>query len=135
MFRRAYPLILGVLFLAAASAWAADPSATSRSRRARRPHPPRRASRWSSATVITNPRRSKTPSTTPKAIADKLQGLGFKVTLKLDQDQKSMAEAIRVFGNQLKTGGAGLFYYAGHGMQVKGRNFSDSGGRRHPERR
>ena len=34
-----------------------------------------------------------------------------------------MAEAIRVFGNQLKAGGAGLFYYAGHGMQVKGRNF------------
>ena len=39
--------------------------------------------------------------------ADTLQGLGFKVTLKLDQDQKSMADAIRVFGNQLKAGGAG----------------------------
>ncbi len=65
----------------------------------------------------------RNPTNDAKAIADKLQGLGFKVTLKLDQDQKSMADAIRTFGNQLKAGGAGLFYYAGHGMQVKGRNF------------
>jgi len=65
----------------------------------------------------------RNPTNDAKAVADKLQGLGFKVTLKLDQDQKSMADAIRVFGNQLKGGGAGLFYYAGHGMQVKGRNF------------
>ncbi len=65
----------------------------------------------------------KNPVNDAKAVADKLQGLGFKVTLKLDQDQKGMADAIRTFGNQLKAGGAGLFYYAGHGMQVKGRNF------------
>ncbi|MBI2289556.1 MAG: SUMF1/EgtB/PvdO family nonheme iron enzyme, partial [Betaproteobacteria bacterium] len=65
----------------------------------------------------------RNPANDAKAVADKLQGLGFKVTLKLDQDQKGMADAIRAFGNQLKAGGAGLFYYAGHGMQVKGRNF------------
>jgi formylglycine-generating enzyme required for sulfatase activity len=65
----------------------------------------------------------RNPANDAKAMADKLQGLGFKVTLKLDQDQKGMADAIRAFGNQLKAGGAGLFYYAGHGMQVKGRNF------------
>ena len=66
----------------------------------------------------------RSPANDARAIAEKLRGLGFQVTLKLDQDQKSMAESIRVFGNQLKTGGAGLFYYAGHGMQVRGRNFS-----------
>jgi len=65
----------------------------------------------------------RNPANDAKAIADKLRGLGFKVTLKLDQGQKGMADAIRTFGNQLKGGGAGLFYYAGHGMQVQGRNF------------
>ncbi len=79
------------------------------------------------ALVIGNANYKSAPLRNPvndaKAVADKLQGLGFKVTLKLDQDQKGMADAIRTFGNQLKAGGAGLFYYAGHGMQVKGHNF------------
>ena len=34
-----------------------------------------------------------------------------------------MQIALREFGDVLKNGGVGLFYYAGHGMQVKGRNF------------
>ena len=123
MFRRAYPLILGVLFLAAASAWAADPKRNLTVA----PGTPAAASEARIALVIGNSNYKSAPLRNPvndaKAIADKLQGLGFKVTLKLDQDQKSMAEAIRVFGNQLKAGGAGLFYYAGHGMQVRGRNF------------
>ena len=123
MSRRAYPLILGALFLAAASAWAADPKRNL----AVAPGKPAAASETRVALVIGNSNYKSAPLKNPvndaKAIADKLQGLGFKVTLKLDQDQKSMADAIRVFGNQLKAGGAGLFYYAGHGMQVKGRNF------------
>ncbi len=123
MFRRAYPLIFGVLFLAVASAWAAEPKRNL----AVAPGKPAAANETRVALVIGNSNYKSAPLKNPvndaKAIADKLQGLGFKVTLKLDQDQKSMAEAIRVFGNQLKAGGAGLFYYAGHGMQVKGRNF------------
>ncbi len=123
MSRRAYPLILGVLFLAAASAWAAEPKRNL----AVAPGTPAAANEARVALVIGNSNYKSAPLKNPvndaKAITDKLQGLGFKVTLKLDQDQKSMAEAIRVFGNQLKAGGAGLFYYAGHGMQVRGRNF------------
>ena len=34
-----------------------------------------------------------------------------------------MRKAIRVFGRQLKTGAVGLFFYAGHGMQVNGINY------------
>lgn len=34
-----------------------------------------------------------------------------------------MDEAIEVFGNRLKRGGVGLFYYAGHGVQVNGANY------------
>ena len=123
MFKRTYPLILGVLFLAAASAWAADPKRNLAVASGK----PAAPTETRVALVIGNSNYKSAPLKNPvndaKAVADKLQGLGFKVTLKLDQDQKSMADAIRVFGNQLKAGGAGLFYYAGHGMQVKGRNF------------
>lgn len=58
-----------------------------------------------------------------EAIAQILQRLGFQVTLKLNQDRVGLVQAIRDFGNQLKGSNAGLFYYAGHGMQVKGRNY------------
>ena len=34
-----------------------------------------------------------------------------------------MDEAIGEFGNKLKRGGVGLFYYAGHGVQVNGANY------------
>jgi len=34
-----------------------------------------------------------------------------------------MMNAVRDFGNQLKNGGVGLFYYAGHGIQSKGNNY------------
>ena len=65
----------------------------------------------------------RNPANDAEAIAGALRNLGFAVTLKLNQDREGMAKAIREFGNQLKGGGTGLFYYAGHGMQVNGRNF------------
>jgi hypothetical protein len=34
-----------------------------------------------------------------------------------------MVEAVREFGSLLKKGGVGLFYFAGHGVQSKGRNY------------
>jgi len=34
-----------------------------------------------------------------------------------------MREAMRNFGDNLSKNGVGLFYYAGHGIQVKGRNY------------
>lgn len=65
----------------------------------------------------------KNPANDAADIAKTLRGLGFQVTLKQNQGREAMAQAIREFGNQLKRGGTGLFYYAGHGMQVKGRNY------------
>ena len=65
----------------------------------------------------------KNPANDAEDIARALRGLGFQVTLKQNQGRDGMAQAIRAFGNQLKQGGTGLFYYAGHGMQVKGKNF------------
>ncbi|MEC8942070.1 MAG: caspase family protein, partial [Verrucomicrobiota bacterium] len=53
-----------------------------------------------------------------------LQALGFSVTTLTDSSQRAMDQAIRKFGKTLRNqGGVGLFYYAGHGMQVDGENF------------
>jgi uncharacterized caspase-like protein len=57
-------------------------------------------------------------------MAQALQKAGFDVVVYTDIDQKTMKKAIREFGEQLKnSGGVGLFYYAGHGLQADGRNF------------
>ncbi len=52
-----------------------------------------------------------------------LKLLGFDVEVRLDLDRKTMREAIRDFGERLKKTDIGLFYYAGHGVQIKGRNY------------
>ncbi len=56
-------------------------------------------------------------------IGGALDKLGFEVTVKKDLDYKRMIQAIQAFGEQLKTGGVGLFFYAGHGAQVRGENY------------
>ncbi len=54
-----------------------------------------------------------------------LKEAGFTVTELVDVGQDEMKRAIREFGRQLREDGvdAGLFYYAGHGVQVKGENY------------
>jgi uncharacterized caspase-like protein len=62
------------------------------------------------------------PLNDARAVADTLNRLGFKVISVQDASQKRMFDAVREFGDALH-GGVGLFYYAGHGVQVKGRNY------------
>jgi len=79
------------------------------------------------ALVIGNAAYKEAPLLNPvndaRAIAKALQESGFTVILRENADQRAMASALREFGDRLRTGGTGLFYYAGHGMQIKGRNF------------
>jgi uncharacterized caspase-like protein len=66
------------------------------------------------------------PINDARAMAQALQRAGFTVILRTDATQPELTAAVREFGNQLKDGGpgtAGLFYFAGHGMQIRGRNF------------
>ncbi len=65
----------------------------------------------------------KNPANDARDMASTLYGLGFTVQLKVDAGLKDMDEAIREFGNRLKKGGVGVFYYAGHGIQVSGVNY------------
>jgi Caspase domain len=52
-----------------------------------------------------------------------LKDLGFEVTLLPDVNLQQMKDAIDKFSKDLKAGGIGLFFYAGHGIQVKGENY------------
>lgn len=82
------------------------------------------------ALVVGNSNYASSPLTNPAndaaLIATTLTELGFEVRLQKDSDQKAMKRAIQEFGAALEQGGAdvvGLFYYAGHGVQLGGRNY------------
>ena len=57
------------------------------------------------------------------AMAAKLRTLGFDVILRTEVTQREMSRSISEFGKKLSLGSIGLFYFAGHGMQVRSRNF------------
>lgn len=67
------------------------------------------------------PLRNPVNDATDMAVA--LRKAGFTVVLKKDASLQTMEESIEDFGNRLKRGGVGLFYYAGHGVQVNGVNY------------
>ena len=65
----------------------------------------------------------RNPVNDATAVAKKLRESGFEVMLRTDVSQRQMTRAISEFGDKLTLGAVGLFYYAGHGMQVRGKNF------------
>ena len=74
--------------------------------------------------AYTNTSPLKNPVNDAKSIGNTLQQLGFEVTTLLDVNQRQMEQALRRFGSRLRDqNGVGLFYYAGHGMQVAGENY------------
>ena len=65
----------------------------------------------------------KNPANDATDIASALKRLGFSVILRKNVNLQTMEETIREFGDRLKRGGVGLFYYAGHGIQIAGKNY------------
>ena len=65
----------------------------------------------------------KNPVNDAEDMSKVLSSMGFKVFLHTNVDKRALEESIRNFGRQLKSGGVGLFYFSGHGMQVEGRNY------------
>jgi len=58
-----------------------------------------------------------------KDLSEALKELGFKVIVRENASRKDMIEAIREFGQALDGASAALFFYAGHAMQFKDRNY------------
>ena len=79
------------------------------------------------ALVIGNAAYTEAPLANPvndaTDMAGALQKMDFTVTLLPDADLRRMREAIETFRQQLRPGVVGLFYFAGHGLQVKGENY------------
>lgn len=65
----------------------------------------------------------RNPPSDARAVSASLRKLGFTVIERIDAGRRGMEEAVLEFGEKLKEGGVGLFYYAGHGMQVRGVNY------------
>ena len=65
----------------------------------------------------------KNPPNDARDMAATLTALGFEVSSGINVNQREMKRLVREFGQKLKGGGSGLFYYAGHGVQSKGRNY------------
>jgi hypothetical protein len=56
-------------------------------------------------------------------ISNILKSLDFEVLYLEDGNLKEMKNISRKFATKLKKGGVGFFYYAGHGLEVEGKNF------------
>src|SRR5712692_10249655 len=66
----------------------------------------------------------KNPANDARALADELKRTGFEVVTGLDLPRKEMLEAIRAYGEAIARAKAvGLFYFAGHGVQLAWRNY------------
>jgi len=79
------------------------------------------------ALVIGNSAYKESPLANPvndaADMASVLQDLGFKVILRRNAGTREMRQAIREFGAELRRAEVGLFYFAGHGVQVRGNNY------------
>jgi uncharacterized caspase-like protein len=63
------------------------------------------------------------PVSDAKAMSAALKDLGFHVILGTDLDKRGFDGKVRDFARALGKADAGLFFYAGHGLQVGGQNF------------
>jgi hypothetical protein len=65
----------------------------------------------------------KNPSNDATDMAATLRQLGFDVIDGNDLTKDEMEQRIRAFAAKLAGADVGLFFYAGHGLQVDGKNF------------
>ena len=73
-----------------------------------------------------NVARLNNPANDARLMADKLRALGFAIVgsvARIDLDKAAFDNAVRTFGRELQGAEVGLFYYAGHGLQVRGANY------------
>jgi uncharacterized caspase-like protein len=79
------------------------------------------------ALVVGNAAYKSSPLQNPvndsRAVSESLRKLGFDVVERQNVGREGFAMAVREFGDKLRGASVGLFYFAGHGLQVKGRNY------------
>jgi len=66
------------------------------------------------------------PQADARLIADALKNAGFRLVgggAQLNLDKSAFEKALQEFGAELQHADVGVFYYAGHGIQVAGKNY------------
>ncbi|MEC9343635.1 MAG: caspase family protein, partial [Pseudomonadota bacterium] len=63
------------------------------------------------------------PSNDASDMAAELRALGFVVVEGTDLTNRGMRDKIREFASELRGAEVGMLFYAGHGLQVNGRNY------------
>jgi uncharacterized caspase-like protein len=58
-----------------------------------------------------------------KAVGAELEKLGFEVLAFSNLDRRGMNQALTQFVTKISAGGVGVFFFAGHGVQVSGSNY------------
>src|ERR1700693_4256442 len=68
----------------------------------------------------------RNPINDANLMADTLRDLGFSLVgnrAQLDLDKFGLDRVVQQFGSELQDADVGLFYYSGHGLQVRGANY------------
>jgi uncharacterized caspase-like protein len=63
------------------------------------------------------------PVNDARAMSAALRELGFQVIEGLDLDKRALEEKVRLFAQGIARANIGVLFYAGHGLQVAGRNY------------
>lgn len=74
-------------------------------------------SAYENAPALANPQNDATD------IAAALNDLGFEVVVGTDLDNRGMRDTVREFGKALRGADVAMLFYAGHALQVNGKNF------------
>jgi formylglycine-generating enzyme required for sulfatase activity len=118
-------VVLGSVFYAPWSSSVAQNRATRKAAPPIAPVPQSTSAKW--ALIIGNNNYKVCPLRNPvndaSALAKVLGQFGFKVILKKNADLATMEDSLEEFGKNLRKGGVGLFFYAGHGVQVSNTNY------------
>lgn len=67
--------------------------------------------------------RLDNPQNDATDMAAALRDAGFKVIERTNANTREMRQAVREFGSELRRADVGLFYFAGHGVQITGTNY------------
>jgi uncharacterized caspase-like protein len=66
----------------------------------------------------------RNPPNDARAVASKLEGMGWDVTLLIDRTRDQVERETQTIAKRLERGvDAAIFFYAGHGMEVDGKNY------------
>jgi formylglycine-generating enzyme required for sulfatase activity len=63
------------------------------------------------------------PANDAADLAHALEQKGFTVLVRENVSERGLKEAVEAFAGHLKKGGVGLFFFAGHGIQLKDQNY------------